>query len=81
MTDWRQIIRDLSKEKKLSIRKLSIQSGVARSTIKRFLSKKAYPIRIDNFERLLVPLGRELDAFERDSSAPRLELTTPELEG
>lgn len=63
MTDWGQLLVEVQAERGISTRQLSIRSGVARSTIKRF-KHGGLPIRIDTFERLVAVLGYELDLLE-----------------
>lgn len=72
MTPWASIVRDILREERISVRRLSDVSGVARSSLKRFLRGETM-LQSDNLERLLNVLGYEIDCVQTGKPAPELK--------
>lgn len=78
MTVWGKLIRDLRAEQGLSKRKLALESGVNRSTLRRLEDGKTTgPINV--IEDILAVLGYELDAIK--VREPGQEITVEERPG
>lgn len=65
---WGDLVRQLREEHGLSQHKLSLKSGVARSTLRRIEQGIPVVLGIDAIESLLGFLGYELDAIKRDDA-------------
>ena len=67
---WGELISQLMKEQGVSSRKLSAQTGVHRTTLRRFIQGKPTQLSIVKLECLLEALEYELDAIPKKEAMP-----------
>ncbi len=71
MNNWRQIIRDIMKDERVTQGRLAAGSGVSLSTVKRFLRGET-SMRFEQLECLLETLGYSLDAVKAADPMPEV---------